>query len=122
MSEDEEKDIIDITPADDSGQKGKTDNVQLENLTVMDIIKKSYNEEIITSDVVPFENVRNNSKVFLIYYAKMLLSRVLKLTDQLGRLEDRLMMTVDTSPFVDPEFILQTASLYRTRLILPWLL
>lgn len=80
---------------------------KLSNLTVEDIVKKSYDEEVITSDVAPFNNVRNNSKIFLIYYAKSQLSRVIKLTNYLQVMEDRMMDAITNMNKVHPALYLQ---------------
>jgi hypothetical protein len=80
---------------------------KLSNLTVEDIVKKSYDEEVITSDVAPFNNVRNNSKIFLIYYAKSQLSRVIKLTNYLQVMEDRMMDALTNMNKVHPALYLQ---------------
>lgn len=77
----------------------------LQNLTVDDILEKCKNEEILTPDSIPFENVRNNSKIFLIYYAKRQLSRVIKLTQYLEDLEDRLMASSESVS--DPEVLMK---------------
>ena len=86
----------------------------LKNFSVEDIVKKSYDEEIITSDIVPFNNVRNNSKVFLIYYAKSQLARVIKLTNYLQLLEDRVMGTIEASVMVDPDLLLRVITSIQT--------
>lgn len=80
---------------------------KLSNLTVDDIVKKSLDEEIITSDVAPFNNVRNNSKIFLIYYAKSQLARIIKLTNYLQVLEDRMMDTIGSMAKVSPDLYLR---------------
>lgn len=77
----------------------------LQNLTVDDILEKCKNEEVLTPDSIPFENVRNNSKIFLIYYAKRQLSRVIKLTQYLEDLEDRLMASSESVS--DPEVLMK---------------
>lgn len=77
----------------------------IQNLTVDDILEKCKNEEVLTSDSIPFENVRNNSKIFLIYYAKRQLSRVIKLTQYLEDLEDRLMTSSESVS--DPEVLMK---------------
>lgn len=77
----------------------------LQNLTVDDILEKCKNEEVLTPDSIPFENVRNNSKIFLIYYAKRQLSRVIKLTQYLEDLEDRLMTSSESVS--DPEVLMK---------------
>lgn len=93
--------VVDDTPHD-----VKVINTSLlQNLTVDDILEKCKNEEILTPDSIPFENVRNNSKIFLIYYAKRQLSRVIKLTQYLEDLEDRLM--VSSESVSDPEVLMK---------------
>lgn len=82
---------------------------KLANLTVEDIVRKSCDEEIITSDIVPFNNVRNNSKVFLIYYAKSQLTRVIKLTNYLQVLEDKIMNDVMAAEEVSIDQLLRVA-------------
>lgn len=82
---------------------------KLANLTVEDIVRKSCDEEIITSDVVPFNNVRNNSKVFLIYYAKSQLTRVIKLTNYLQVLEDKIMNDVMAAEEISIDQLLRVA-------------
>lgn len=85
---DKKHDIIDISDLDTE---------LLDNLTVDDIVKRSNREEVLMLDEVPFENVRNNSKIFLIYYAKSQLSRVIKLTSYLEDLEDKLMISAEST-------------------------
>ena len=80
---------------------------KLDNLTVDDIVRKTNNEEVITAETVPFHNVRNNLKMFLIYYAKNQIARVIKLTNYLQILEDRVMNQVRVSRNADPDLILR---------------
>ena len=90
------------------------DEDKLANLSVEDIVKKSYDEEIITSDIVPFNNVRNNSKIFLIYYAKSQLSRVIKLTNYLQVLEDKIMDDIIAAPEVEIDQLLRVVQTIQT--------
>lgn len=93
--------VVDDTPHD-----VEVINTSLpQNLTVDDILEKCKNEEVLTPDSIPFENVRNNSKIFLIYYAKRQLSRVIKLTQYLEDLEDRLMASSESVS--DPEVLMK---------------
>ena len=99
---------MDIVPsANDNELERALIPEKLENLTVEDIVKKTYDEEVITSDIAPFNNVRNNSKIFLIYYAKSQLQRVIKLTNYLQVLEDRMMDTITNMAKVHPDLYLR---------------
>lgn len=91
----------------ENGNPENPEQEKLANLTVEDIVRKSRDEEIITSDIVPFNNVRNNSKIFLIYYAKSQLARVIKLTNYLQLLEDRVMDDVIATPGMDIDQLLR---------------
>lgn len=93
--------VVDDTPHD----VAVINTSLLQNLTVDDILEKCKNEEVLTPDSIPFENVRNNSKIFLIYYAKRQLSRVIKLTQYLEDLEDRLMASSESVS--DPEVLMK---------------
>lgn len=103
-----------MEPTDNSNSMAIPDEDKLANLTVEDIVKKSYDEEIITSDVVPFNNVRNNSKIFLIYYAKSQLSRVIKLTNYLQVLEDKIMDDIIAAPEVEIDQLLRVVQTIQT--------
>lgn len=92
----------------------KQQPVKLENLTINQILEKCENEEYMALDQVPYENVRNNSKIFLIYYAKSQLRRVIKLSNNLEILEQKLMETVES--IQDPQVILNTITSIQSML------
>lgn len=77
---------------------------RLDNLSVGDILEKCQNEEVLSQDI-PYENVRNNSKIFLIYFAKSQLQRVVKLSGYLEQLEDQLM--ANSEDVTDPDVIMR---------------
>lgn len=103
MSDDINKNEVDIVDSDII-DIDDLDTVKLNNLTVDDILAMSNAEEILYPESVPFENVRNNSKIFLIYYAKNQLGRVLKLTSYLEQLEDKLMKS--SEEVTDPRMLI----------------
>lgn len=80
---------------------------RLNNLTVDDIVRRTQREDVLTPEDVPFSNVRNNLKMFLVYFAKSQLGRVIKLTGYLQTLEDRVMNEIDTMSEPDPDLLLR---------------
>lgn len=86
----------------------------LDNLSVDDILEKCENEEVLSQDI-PYENVRNNSKIFLIYFAKSQLSRVIKLSGYLERLEDQLMINSDKVS--DPDTLMKMIGTIQTSMM-----
>lgn len=95
---------IDIVESDNNVIVEQSEQ-HLDNLSVDDILEKCESETVITPDSIPYENVRNNSKIFLIYFAKSQLGRVIKLSGYLEQLEDQLMME---APLVnDPDVLIR---------------
>jgi len=79
---------------------------ELDKLSIDQILSKCENNEDMSN--VPYDNIRNNAKIFLIYYAKSQLRRVIKLTDNLEKLEDKL---IESATYVsDPEVLMRIIS------------
>ena len=111
--------LIELNPEDteviDSTARvvSELDN-QLENYSVEDILERCQNEEQL-SDKIPYENVRNNSKIFLIYFAKSQLQRVVKLSKKLEELEDRLIASSEFE--VDPDTLMKIINTIQSSML-----
>lgn len=77
----------------------------LDNYSIDEIAEMCEQEKELSADSIPYENVRNNSKIFLIYLAKNQLKRVVKLSKYLENLEDRLIE--NSKEITDPDELMK---------------